>query len=129
MTRYRELLRPVLLLQTGILTLSTLEATVVAAAGIGSPVPVLLTAAAATFVAAASRTGRLNQALVWTERLVLTTFVVDTAISLFTAGSLLEPTVWVARFIVPVFVLRQASADRRSHALPAETTHRMTVPA
>ena len=34
MTRYRELLSPVLLIQTGILSLSTVEATVVAVAGV-----------------------------------------------------------------------------------------------
>jgi hypothetical protein len=63
MTRYRELLRPVLLIQTGILSLSMLEATVVAVAGVGSPVPALLTAAAALVVGAAARTGRLTRPL------------------------------------------------------------------
>lgn len=114
MTRYRELLRPVLLLQTGILTLSTLEATVVAAVGIGSPVPVLLTAAATVFVAASARTGRLSGPLRWTERLIVATFVIDTAIALFTAGASLEPMVWISRLFVPLFVLRVARSERKA---------------
>ena len=129
MIRYRELLRPVLLLQTGILTLSTLEAAVVAAVGIGSPVPVLLTAAAAVFVGSAARTGRLTRPLRWTERLIVTTFFIDTAIALFTAGSTLEPMVWISRLALPVFVLRIARAERRLAPSPTGTFDRVTVAA
>jgi hypothetical protein len=111
MIRYRELLRPVLLLQTGILTLSALEATVVAAVGIGSPVPALLTAAAAVFVGTSARTGRATRSLRWTERLIVTTFLVDTAIALFTSGAVLEPMVWISRLALPVFVLRVVRAE------------------
>lgn len=114
MIRYRELLRPVLLLQTGILSLSTLEATVGAVAGVGSPVPVLLTAAAAVFVGTAARTGRLTRPLRWTERLILVTFFIDTVIALFTAGAPLEPMVWISRLVLPLFVLRIARAERRA---------------
>jgi hypothetical protein len=120
MIRYRELVRPVLLIQTGILALSTLEATVVAVAGVGSAVPVLLTAAAMVFVGAAARTGRLSRPLLWTERLVVATLVVDTAISLFTAGAVLEPMVWLSRSIIPLFVLRVARAERKTQHAPTE---------
>jgi hypothetical protein len=119
MIRHRELIRPVLLVQTGILALSTLEATVVAAAGVGSPVPVLLTAAAMVFVGAAARTGELTRPLVWTERLVAATFVIDTAISLLTAGAVLEPMVWLSRLITPMFVLRMARAERKTRTASA----------
>jgi hypothetical protein len=129
MTRYRELLRPVLLIQTGILALSTLEATVVAVAGVGSPVPVLLTAAALVFVGSAARTGRLNRPLVWTERLIVATFVIDTAISLFTAGAVLEPMVWLSRLIIPVLVLRAAMADRKAEPSPVVTADKVAVSA
>jgi hypothetical protein len=129
MTRHRELLRPILLIQTGILALSTLEATVVAVAGIGSPVPVLLTAAAMVFVGSAARTGRLNRSLVWTERLIVATFVIDTAISLFTAGSVLEPMVWLSRLIIPVLVLRAAKADRKVESSPMVTAEKVQVAA
>ena len=129
MIRYRELLRPVLLLQTGILTLSTLEAAVVAAVGIGSPVPVLLTAAAAVFVGSAARTGRLTRPLRWTERLIVTTFFIDTAIALFTAGATLEPMVWISRLVLPVFVLRVARAERKARRAIVDTTERVAVAA
>lgn len=129
MIGYRELLRPVLLLQTGILTLSTLEAAVVAAVGIGSPVPVLLTAAAAAFVGAAARTGRLTRALRWTERLIVTTFFVDTTIALFTAGATLEPMVWISRLVLPVFVLRVARAERKAGQALLDTPEQVAVAA
>ncbi len=129
MTRYRELLRPVLLLQTGILALSTLEATVVAVAGVGSPVPVLLTAAATVFVGGAARTGRLTRSLRWTERLIVATFIIDTVIALLTAGAALEPMVWISRLIVPLFVLRVARAERRTERAAAETTEPEAVAA
>lgn len=112
MTRNRELVRSVLLLQTGILTLSTLEAAAVAATGIGSPVPVLLTASAAVFVGSAARTSRFTRPLRWTERLIFTTFLIDTAIALLTAGAVLEPMVWISRLVIPIFVLRAARAER-----------------
>jgi len=129
MIRYRELLRPVLLLQTGILALSTLEATVVAVAGVGSPVPALLTAAATVFVARSARTGRLGRALRWTERLIVATFVLDTAISLVTAGAALEPMVWISRLIIPLFVLRVARAERNAPKPVAETPEPIAVAA
>jgi hypothetical protein len=129
MTRYRELLRPVLLIQTGILSLSTLEATVVAVAGVGSPVPALLTAAAAVFVATSARTGTLSRALRWTERLIVATFVVDTMIALFTSGAPLEPMVWISRLILPVFVLRVARAERRTGQAVTEPAEQMAVAA
>ena len=129
MIRYRELVRPVLLLQTGILALSTLEATVVAVAGVGSAVPVLLTAAAMVFVGAAARTGRLSRPLVWTERLIVATFVVDTAISLFTAGAVLEPMVWLARLIIPLFALRVAQAERKTQPASTEAPESVEVAA
>ncbi len=129
MTRYRELVRPVLLLQTGILSLSTLEATVVAAVGIGSPVPVLLTAAATVFVGTAARTGGLSQSLRWTERLIVATFIVDTAIALFTSGAALEPMVWISRFILPVFVLRVVRAERKADQARSDTLEPVAVPA
>lgn len=121
MTDYRELLRPVLLLQTGILTLSTLEASVVAVSGVGSPVPVLLTAAAAVFVGSAARTGRLGRTLRWTERLIVATFVIDTAIALLTAGAPLEPMVWISRLALPLFVLRVARSERKARRTGFET--------
>lgn len=127
MFRYRHLLRPVLLIQTGILSLSTLEATVVAAVGIGSPVPVLLTAAATVFVGAAARTGRATRSLRWTERLIVATFLIDTAIALFTAGAALEPMVWISRLILPVFVLRVVRAERKADQTPAETAEPVAV--
>ena len=129
MIRYRELLRPVLLLQTGILALSTLEATVVAVAGVGSPVPALLTAAATVFVGRSARTGRLGRALRWTERLIVATFVIDTAIALVTAGAALEPMVWISRLIVPLFVLRVAQAERKAPKPVAETPEPIAVAA
>ncbi len=129
MTRYRELIRPVLLLHTGILSLSTLEAAVVAVAGIGSPVPVLLTAAATVFVGGAARTGRLTRSLRWTERLIVTTFIIDTAIALLTAGAALEPMVWISRLIVPLFVLRVGRAERKAERALAETPEPVGVAA
>ena len=129
MTRYRELLSPVLLIQTGILSLSTVEATVVAVAGVGSPVPALLTAAAAVFVGASAGTGTLSRALRWTERLIVATFVVDTAIALFTSGAALEPMVWISRLILPVFVLRVARAERRARRAVTEPAVRVEVAA
>jgi hypothetical protein len=129
MTRYRELLRPVLLIQTGILSLSTLEATVVAVAGLGSPVPALLTAAATIFVGASARTGTLSRAPRWTERLIVATFLIDTLIALFTAGAALEPMVWISRLILPVFVLRVARAERRAGQALTGTRERVAVPA
>lgn len=127
MTRYRELLRPVLLLQTGILLLSTLEAVVVAAAGVGSPVPALLTAAAAVFVGTSARTGRLMRSLRWTERLIVATFIIDTAIALVTAGAALEPMVWISRLVLPVFVLRVARAERKAGQALVDTPPPATV--
>lgn len=129
MFQYRELLRPVLLIQTGILTLSTLEATVVAAVGIGSPVPVLLTAAATVFVGKAARTGNATRSLRWTERLIVATFIIDTAIALFTSGAALEPMVWISRLILPMFVLRVVRAGRRAEQTPADTSEPVAVPA
>lgn len=129
MIRYRELVRPVLLIQTGILALSTLEATVVAVSGVGSPVPVLLTAAALVVVGSAARTGRLSRLLIWTERLIVTTFVVDTVISLFTAGAVLEPMVWLSRLIVPFFVLRVARAERKARRGTADEAEYVEVAA
>lgn len=127
MTRYRDLLRPVLLIQTGILSLSTLEATVVAVAGIGSPVPVLLTAAAAVFVGASARTGRLTRSLRWIERLIVATFLIDTVIAVFTSGAALEPMVWISRLILPMFVLRVARAERRAGQASTGTLERQVV--
>ncbi len=129
MIRFRELIRPVLLIQTGILALSTLEATVVAVSGVGSPVPVLLTAAALVFVGSAARTGRLSRLLIWTERLIVTTFVVDTVISVFTAGAVLEPMVWISRLIVPFFVLRVARAERKARPGTADEPEYVEVAA
>lgn len=129
MSRYRELLRPVLLIQTGILTLSTLEATVVAVAGVGSPVPALLTASATVFVGASARTGTLGRPLRWTERLIVATFIVDTAIALFTAGAALEPMVWLSRLLIPLFVLRFARAERKNRDAVVETIEKVEVAA
>lgn len=129
MSRYRELLRPVLLIQTGILSLSTLEATVVAVAGVGSPVPALLTAAATVLVGASARTGRLTRSLCWTERFIVATFVVDTLIALFTAGATLEPMVWVSRLALPVFVLVVARSVLKTRQTVDDTPERVAVPA
>ena len=118
-----------LLLQTGILSLSTLEASVVAVAGVGSPVPVLLTAAAAVFVASAARTGRFGRALRWTERLIVATFVIDTTIALLTAGAPLEPMVWISRLALPLFVLRVARSERKAQRIEFETPEQATVAA
>lgn len=129
MTRYRELLRPVLLIQTGILTLSTIEATVVAAFGIASPVPALLTAAATVSVGTAARTGRPTRVLRWTERLVVATFVIDTTIALFTSGSAMEPMVWISRLVLPLFVLRVLRAQRDVDESVVDTPERVAVTA
>lgn len=118
-----------LLLQTGILTLSTLEATVVAVAGIGSTVPALLTAAATLFVGASARTGRLGRSVRWTERVIVATFTIDTAIALFTAGAALEPMVWLSRLLIPLFVLRFARAERKNRNADVETTEKVEVAA
>lgn len=121
MIRYRELLRPVLLIQTGILTLSTLEAAVVAVAGVASVVPALLTAAATVFVGTSARTGRLSRSLRWTERFIVATFLIDSAIAVFTAGAPLEPMVWIARLLIPVFVLGVSRAERKTAETPVVT--------
>jgi ABC-type multidrug transport system permease subunit len=116
-------------LQTGILTLSTLEATVVAVAGIGSAVPALLTAAATVFVGASAHTGRLGRSVRWTERVIVATFTIDTAIALFTAGAALEPMVWLSRLLIPLFVLRFARAERKNRNADVETIERVEVAA
>jgi hypothetical protein len=97
--------------------------------GVGSPVPALLTAAATVFVGASARTGRLNRSVRWTERLIVATFLIDTAIAVFTSGAALEPMVWISRLILPMFVLRVARAERRAGQALTDTHERVAVPA
>ncbi len=116
MTRNQNIIRTVLLIQTGMLALVTAEATLVAAFGIGSPISVLLTAAALVFVGDAALTGKLARRLKWTERVLIGTFVVDLIISLITALAVPEPTAWLSRVVIPLFVLVAIRRATASHS-------------
>lgn len=116
MTRNRELIRTVLLIQTGMLALLTAEASLVAVVGVGSPISAMLTAAALIFVGDAARTVKLSRRLRWTERILIGTFAVDLVISLITALTVPEPTAWISRIVIPSFVLMAARRSRESAA-------------
>lgn len=119
MTRNRELIRTVLLIQTGMLALLTAEASLIAAVGVGSPISAMLTAAALIFVGDAARTGKLTRRLKWTERILIGTFAIDLVISAITALAVPEPTVWISRMLIPTFVLLATRRSRES-ASPVE---------
>lgn len=127
MTTNRNFIRTVLLLQTGMLAVLVTEATVVAVVGIGSSIPMLLTAAAMVFIGDSARTGKLGRRLAWTERLLIATFGLDLAIALITALAVPEPTVWVSRLAVPVFVLRSIRSNRPDHPVEVERTELATA--
>lgn len=107
-TASHPLLRPLLLIQTGLLAVNALEASFFGAVGFATPVPALLTWTAVVMIGDAARRGVYPRRFRVTERILIGFGLIDTAISLFLASQLLEPMAILSRFIIPIVALRLA---------------------
>ena len=100
------LLRPLLLMQTGLLLVNALEATLFAAVGFATPVPALLTWAAVVVIGDAARRRHAPRRIRVIQWILIVFGVIDMGISVFAAGQILEPMALLSRFLVPATVLR-----------------------